>query len=95
MEQVHRFRLRCTRSGLLNTSKSIPELRLSYLSVGSSEGVKRFVEGVVDFSGSDAAMTDEEMSQVDDGVQLIPTAAGSVVLALQHHRFWIQSTRCG
>ena len=37
--------------------------------------------GVVDFGASDAAMRDEEMAAVARGVQLLPTVAGSIVLA--------------
>jgi phosphate transport system substrate-binding protein len=58
-----------------------PDATVTYLAVGSSEGVVRFIDRVVDFGASDAAMTDEEISKVEIGVQLIPTAAGSVVLA--------------
>lgn len=54
---------------------------VQYDSVGSGEGVKRFMAGSVDFGASDAAMSDEEMAQVDAGVQLIPVVAGSIVLA--------------
>jgi phosphate transport system substrate-binding protein len=35
----------------------------------------------VDFGASDAAMSDEEMAAVARGVQLLPTVAGSIVLA--------------
>ena len=45
--------------------------------VGSSEGVKSFLEREPDFGASDAAMTDEEIAQVEQGVQLIPTTAVS------------------
>jgi len=43
--------------------------------------VKQFQEGLVNFGASDAAMTDEEMAAVKDGVVLLPMTAGSVVLA--------------
>jgi phosphate transport system substrate-binding protein len=43
--------------------------------------VKNFIQGVVDFGASDAAMSDEEMSKVARGTVLIPVTAGSVVLA--------------
>ncbi len=58
-----------------------PEVRLAYEAVGSGEGVRRFVNGSVDFGASDAAMSDGEIARVEAGVQLIPTAAGSIVLA--------------
>jgi phosphate transport system substrate-binding protein len=58
-----------------------PEVQLSYEAIGSGEGTKRFVAGMVDFGASDAAISDEEMSAVERGVQLVPATAGSIVLA--------------
>ena len=58
-----------------------PEVQVNYQSVGSGAGVKNFIQGVVDFGASDAAMTDEEMAQSPRGAVLIPATAGSVVLA--------------
>jgi phosphate transport system substrate-binding protein len=43
--------------------------------------VKQFTEGLVDFGASDAAMTDDEIKLVKDGVVMLPMTAGSVVLA--------------
>jgi len=43
--------------------------------------VKNFLQGVVDFGASDAAMTDEEMAKSPRGAVLVPATAGSVVLA--------------
>jgi phosphate transport system substrate-binding protein len=60
-------------------------LVISYAAVGSGEGVRRFIDGDdderVDFGASDAAMTPEEESRTRNGALLIPTTAGSVVLA--------------
>jgi phosphate transport system substrate-binding protein len=61
--------------------KQHPDVQLSYKAVGSGEGTKQFMAGVVDFGASDAAMSDEEMAAVKRGVQLLPTVAGSIVLA--------------
>lgn len=58
-----------------------PEVVLSYEEVGSGEGVKQFMAGDVDFGASDAAMTDEELAEVERGTQLVPMLAGSIVLA--------------
>jgi len=58
-----------------------PEVAFEYEGVGSGEGIKRFIAGSVDFGASDAAMKDEEIAQVKDGVKLIPITAGMVVLA--------------
>jgi len=58
-----------------------PEVAIDYKDVGSGEGVKRFVAASVDFAASDGAMSDEQMSQVNAGVRLVPATAGMVVLA--------------
>src|SRR5262245_3427368 len=58
-----------------------PEVLLSYDSIGSGEGAKQFLANAVDFGASDAALSDEEMTQVARGVQLLPVVAGSIVLA--------------
>ncbi len=64
-----------------------PKTVISYDSVGSGEGVRRFIgksvkdEDKVDFGASDAAMSDEMISQVPGGALLLPVTAGSVVLA--------------
>lgn len=60
---------------------------VSYDSVGSGEGIRRFIgknikeEERVDFGASDAAMRDDEMAQVPNGALLVPTTASAVVLA--------------
>jgi phosphate transport system substrate-binding protein len=61
--------------------KQHPDVQLSYKAIGSGEGIKQFMAGVVDFGASDAAMSDEEMAAVARGVQLLPTVAGSIVLS--------------
>ena len=61
--------------------KRHPDVQLSYDAIGSGEGTKRFMAGTVDFGASDAAMSDEEMAAVTRGVRLLPTVAGSIVLA--------------
>ncbi len=58
-----------------------PDWSVVYDAVGSGEGVKQFVAGTVDFGASDAAMTDREIEQVERGAHLVPTTAGSIVLA--------------
>jgi phosphate transport system substrate-binding protein len=64
-----------------------PKTVITYDSVGSGEGIRRFSgknvkdEERVDFGASDAAMKDEDMDQVPNGVVLLPVTAGSVVLA--------------
>lgn len=62
-------------------NKLNPDIQVNYQSVGSGAGVKQFIQEVVNFGASDAAMTDEEMAKVKRGVQLLPATAGSIVVA--------------
>jgi phosphate transport system substrate-binding protein len=62
-------------------NKQVPSIQVNYQSVGSGAGVKNFLQGVVDFGASDAAMSDEEMARSPRGAVLVPATAGSVVLA--------------
>jgi phosphate transport system substrate-binding protein len=61
--------------------KAHPETQMIYLSVGSGAGIENFVDGIVSFGASDAAMTDEEIAKGKEGVVLVPFTAGSIVLA--------------
>lgn len=58
-----------------------PGVRISYQSLGSGAGVRNLINRTVDFAASDAAMTDEEMAQVQGGVVILPMTAGEIVLA--------------
>ena len=58
-----------------------PNFPISYEAVGSGEGVRRFLAEELDFAGSDAALSDEEMAQVKRGAQLVPATAGIIVIA--------------
>ena len=64
-----------------------PKTVVRYEAVGSGEGIRRFLgqnvqdEEKVAFGASDAAMRDDEISQVPAGVILLPVTAGSVGLA--------------
>lgn len=58
--------------------KKNPGINVSYQGVGSGAGIRQVIAGVVDFGGSDAAMTDAEMARVKNGVILVPTAGGAV-----------------
>ena len=62
-------------------SKANPGVLVDYQAKGSGAGIKDFINKTVDFAASDAAMTDEEMAQVKEGVQLLPMTAGTIVLA--------------
>lgn len=62
-------------------NKQVPSIQVNYQSVGSGAGVKNFLQGVVDFGASDAAMSDDEIAKSPRGAVMIPATAGSVVLA--------------
>lgn len=66
---------------------SHPNVYIKYASVGSGEGVRRFIgDGVpddqkVDFGASDAAMSDSELARVNNDVLMVPVTSACVVLA--------------
>src|SRR5215831_4236242 len=62
-------------------TKSAPDVQINYQGVGSGAGIKQFTQNLVAFGASDAAMKDEEIAAVKQGVVLIPATAGSIVLA--------------
>jgi phosphate transport system substrate-binding protein len=62
-------------------SKENKDIRVDYQAKGSGAGIQDLINGVVDFAASDAAMKDDEMAQVKQGVVLLPMTAGEVVLA--------------
>ncbi len=62
-------------------NKLHPDVQVNYQSVGSGAGVKQFAQGTVDFAASDAAMSDDEIAKVKQGVVMIPATAGSIVIA--------------
>jgi phosphate transport system substrate-binding protein len=54
---------------------------IDYKAVGSGKGTEYFLEEMVDFGASDAALTDEQIGGVPRGVLLVPSTAGSVAIA--------------
>jgi len=56
-------------------------VRINYQSVGSGAGVRNFINRITDFGASDAAMSDQEIAEVDSGVVILPMTAGEIVLA--------------
>jgi phosphate transport system substrate-binding protein len=62
-------------------TKANPGLQINYQGVGSGAGIKQFTQNLVAFGASDAAMKDEEIAAVKQGVVLVPATAGSIVLA--------------
>lgn len=53
---------------------------VSYGGIGSGGGVRNLKDGIVDFAGSDAFLSDEEMKEMQPVVH-IPTCMGAVVMA--------------
>jgi phosphate transport system substrate-binding protein len=64
-----------------NYNRANKEVLINYQAKGSGAGIKDLINGTVDFAASDAAMSDEEISQVDKGVVMLPMTAGTIVLA--------------
>ncbi len=62
-------------------TKTAQDVQINYQGVGSGAGIKQFTQNLVSFGASDAAMKDEEIAAVKQGVVLIPATAGSIVLA--------------
>lgn len=62
-------------------NKIQPIVKVNYQSVGSGAGVKNFIQGVVDFGASDAAMSDQDIAKVPQGVVMVPATAGEIVFA--------------
>src|SRR6266550_4404126 len=62
-------------------SKKNNSVTVDYQAKGSGAGIQDFINHTVDFAGSDAAMTDEEIAKVPGGVVLLPVTAGEIVLA--------------
>jgi phosphate transport system substrate-binding protein len=62
-------------------TKDRPSLSMNYDSVGSGEGISRFVTGSVDFAGTDAPLTDKEKAQAENGALQLPIAAGMIAIA--------------
>lgn len=61
--------------------KGKPSLSMNYDSVGSGEGINRFVTGSVDFAGTDAPLTDKEKAQAQNGALELPITAGMIAIA--------------
>ncbi len=58
-----------------------PNVRIDYSGTGSGAGIKGIQNRTVDFGGSDAAMTDNEMGQTAGGeIVHIPVVLGAVVI---------------
>jgi phosphate transport system substrate-binding protein len=62
-------------------NKGNKNVLINYQSKGSGAGIKDLINQTVDFAASDAAMSDEEIAQVKNGVVMLPMTAGKIVLA--------------
>lgn len=54
-------------------------VRINYQSIGSGGGIRQMIQGTVDFGGTDAPLTEEDLEQIP-GTLSIPTVLGAVVL---------------
>lgn len=61
-------------------SKQTKGVTVDYQAKGSGAGIQDFINNTVDFAASDAAMKDEEIAKVKQGVVLLPMTAGEIVL---------------
>jgi len=62
-------------------SRKTPGVTIDYQAKGSGAGIQDFINRTVDFAASDAAMTEDEIAKVKEGVVLLPMTAGEIVLA--------------
>lgn len=54
--------------------------KINYQSIGSGGGIKQITEKTVDFGGSDAPMSDEQLKEAKGEIMHIPTVLGAVVV---------------
>jgi phosphate transport system substrate-binding protein len=62
-------------------SKQSHDVTVDYQAKGSGAGIQDFINNTVDFAASDAAMKDEEVAKIKQGVILLPMTAGEIVLS--------------
>lgn len=62
-------------------SKHTSGVTVDYQAKGSGAGIQDFINNTVDFAASDAAMEDEQIAKVKQGVVLLPMTAGEIVLS--------------
>lgn len=63
-----------------NEFKQESGIQVNYEAIGSGGGISQFIAGTVDFGGTDAPPKADEISQMKDGVILVPTAGGAVAV---------------
>lgn len=57
-----------------------PDVQVNYQAIGSGGGIRQITAKTVDFGGSDAALTDEQMAAAPGTLLHIPTVIGSVAI---------------
>jgi phosphate transport system substrate-binding protein len=55
-------------------------VEINYSATGSGSGIKQFSDGVVDFAGSDIPLSEEDKSNLENGLIMVPTAGGAVAV---------------
>ena len=55
-------------------------VRINYLSVGSGNGMRRLLDGTVDFGATESPMTDAELAQSPVPIVHVPTVLGAVAI---------------
>ncbi len=55
-------------------------VKVNYQAIGSGGGIRQLINKTVDFGGSDAIMSDKDLTEASAPVLHIPTCAGAVVL---------------
>ena len=73
-------RHRCSVAGSSAFAKVEPGLSVDYDSIGSGEGMSRFVTGSLDFAGTDAPLSPTDAAMVEDGVLQLPLAGGMIAI---------------
>src|SRR6516225_10248119 len=61
-------------------NKVHPNAKFDYQSIGSGGGIKQISSNTVDFAGSDATMTDQQLKEAPGELLHIPSIMGAVVM---------------
>jgi phosphate transport system substrate-binding protein len=56
-------------------------VKINYQAIGSGGGIKQLMSRTVDFGGTDAFMSDEDLEALDDFILHVPTCLGAVVIS--------------
>jgi len=55
-------------------------VKINYQAIGSGGGIKQLMSRTVDFGGTDAFMSDEDMADLDERILHVPTCLGAVAV---------------